>query len=435
MDRELKRRLVANCKPDEPIEPGDPRHFDFDTPELCLRGDPWREWLSQAIDLNDSPTAQVVTGLRGSGKTTELKQFESDLSSRDYRVILADIGAWLSDTRPIVGEDLLLAAVLAIHPDGNPAGTSGWWKETSERIAKFFKSRVDLEGGALGVKAKLTTDDTLFQKVAQRLREADGTREEIHEILAAADEAARRDSEGLVLILDGAEKRATGDFYGNHERTTYHNHWFGAFIHNARDLKLPVHVVYTVPPFMIRRSAEIAAQFTGELGFLPMVRVLEHDGSVHAPGLEAMVRALRLRVPAEHFESPAIEAWLALHSGGYFRDLLRFINAMVLSIDGGQSRFTKQHADAAIERVRESYRNGFIVEEKAVLRQLHPARVFPESEPNLARMDALLQGFKMFRYHNGKSWYDAHPLLWTELNWADGLPTFEKIEAEFSNIE
>jgi hypothetical protein len=137
------------------------------------------------------------------------------------------------------------------------------------------------------------------------------------------------DGEQTVLLLDGGEKRAIGELLEGERRIAFQNAWFAAFIHEGRDLRPPLHVVYTVPPFMIRRTPERAAGFGSELRFLPMVRVFDRGGAPDRVGLAAMVEALARRVPLEHFEDRATPYWLAAHSGGYFRDLLRFINHML----------------------------------------------------------------------------------------------------------
>ncbi|WP_146157510.1 hypothetical protein [Enhygromyxa salina] len=420
MDLQFKRQLKAACRPDEPVQPGDPRHYDFDAPELHLRGRPWRAWLADEIRLSTSPTAQLVTGLRGSGKTTELKQLEKLLTDEGYRVVYADIGAWLSDAAPLTTTDLLLALVLALYPSGTPSGTSGWLRDYAAQVGKFFGSDVALEGGVAGIRAKLTTDETLFQSVAKRLHERDGLREDVFELLERAAAAAFAQGEELVLILDGGEKRATGELFDHGKKALFQNAWFGAFVLQGRDLRPPIHTIYTVPPFMVRRTSELAANFGCELQFLPMVRVLSHAGGLNETGLRAMVAALGRRVPLECFAEPAVPVWLAAHSGGYFRDLMRFMNFMIHAV-GDEPAFTREHARYAVEQVRQSYTQGLglVLEEKRVLQQLHPSKRFPEHEDARERMDSLLQGFKMFRYHNDRDWYDAHPLLWPVLELDD----------------
>lgn len=428
MDRELKRKIIADCKPEDPVGPDDPRHFNFDAPELRLRGAPWRERLADVIDLASEPTAQLVTGLRGSGKTTELKQLEKNLSAQGYRVVMADTGQWLSDERPVSTEDLMLALVLSVFPDGKPEGPSAWTGEYVKRVWQFLKSEVNLEGGVEGVKATLTTDETLFQRVAKQLKERDGLRQHVHELLDVAASASREHGQELVIIVDGAEKRATGDLHASERREEFHNHWFGAFILQGRDLKPPVHVVYTVPPFMVRRASELTANFGSELQFLPMVRLYERDGALNPSGVTAMTRALLQRVPARWFEDQATPRWLSAHCGGYFRDLLRFVTEMVYRV-GDAEAFTRAHAEQAVAQVRQTYLQALVAEDKQVLKQLHPGKNFPDAEAAQVRMDSLLQGFKMFRYHNGAPWYDAHPLCWAELGFASDVPRWQDIES------
>lgn len=424
MDLDVKKQIVASCKPEEPIPPADPRHYDFDREHL--RGQPWREWLANEIRFASEPRAQLVTGLKGSGKTTELKQLQEILSAEDYNVIMADVGAWLSDDEPLSSEDLMLAMILSVYP-GGPDGGSGWLREYTQRAWKLLNSEVQVEGGVDGVKARLTTDDTLFQRVARSLRKREGLREEVFELLGRAADASRREGRELVLILDGAEKRATGESFVGERRAEFHNKWFGAFILQGRDLRPPIHTIYTVPPFMIRRSAELHAAFGCELLFLPMVRVFARGGGLHEPGVRAVTEALKLRVPLEYFEDPTILTYLVGHSGGYMRDLLRFVNVMVHNVHEAP-RFRRVDAEFAVRKVRRSYIQGLVREEKRVLERLHPSKDFPDDEASLGRMDALLQGFKMFRYHNDDEWYDAHALFW-ELLGFDPPITWAQAEA------
>ena len=279
MDRDTKRHLLRACKIDEPVPPGDPRHFDFDERPALLRGQPWREQAAEVIDLSVEPATQILTGLPGSGKTTELRQLEVDLTLRDCRVVFADAGAWIRDDAPITTHDILLALVLALFPAGKPDTLTGWLQEYTRQAWEFLRSQADLkELSVRNVKVELTTQDTLFQQVARHLSKVEGLREKVFDLLRAAAKGARDEGKRLVVILDGIEKRATGDLAGPEEREKYRNHWFGAFLTHARDLRPPVNLVYTVPSFMIRRAAELGNQFGHELLFLPMVRVFEWTG-------------------------------------------------------------------------------------------------------------------------------------------------------------
>lgn len=437
MDTDTKKQLIAACKVNEPIPPGDPRHHDFDAPGLELRGRLWRHRVAEVIALADESTTQIVTGLAGSGKSTELQQLQRDLEEKDFQVALADAGSWIRDDHPITTRDIQLALVLALYPDGRPEDARGWLKEYSQRVWALLETEgrikeVGLKGGFAEAKVELTTNDTLFQQVASKLSELQGLRERVFEMLGSAARDAERVGKPLVVILDGIEKRATGDLAGPEEQERYRNHWFGAFLTNARDLQPPVHVVYTIPPFMIRRAPELGARFGTEVQFLPMVRVFQRnlgeDGRprMHPPGVRAMRDALFLRVPEEHFEDGTVAAWLAVHSGGYMRDLLRLVVDCIYQVpEGGQ--ITGELADQAIIQLRQSYREGLELEYESLLRQVHENREFPMDERNRQYMDSLLQGYLLLRYHNATSWYDAHPLIWPRLD-VEG-PTWDEVAA------
>ncbi len=423
LDDTIKRKLLKSCQLDEPIPPGDSRHYDFDSP-VEFRGQPWRQRVAEVIRLASKPTTQIVTGLPGSGKSTELKQLKKDLEERDYRVELADAGAWIQDDEPITHHDILLALVLALYPEGQPEGFPGWATEYAEQVHKLLGSEIEASGfevgvGSAKVKANLTTDTTLFQQVAKRLGDVQGLRKRVFELLGKAAKQAENSGKPLVIILDGIEKRATGDLAGPEEREKYRNHWFGAFLTHARELRPPVHVVYTVPPFMVRRAPELGAQFGQELQFLPMVRIFQRkdaeDGrpTLQKQGVVAMRDALFKRVGTKYFSDPAVAAWLVVHSGGYIRDLLRLVIDCIYRVDGDV--ITRDVADQSIVQVRQTYLEGIEAADESLLKLVHQARTFPLDESNKARMDSLLQGYLMLRYHNAIHWYDAHPLLWPRL--------------------
>jgi len=288
----------------------------------------------------------------------------------------------------------MLALVLALYPSGEPDSASGWVREYANRVWNFLESKVDLQGSAEGVRVQLTTDETAFEQVAAKLRERLGLRRELHAMLGDAAAASLRDGQELVIILDGAEKRAVGELHGRGDRTTFDDHWFASFIVQGHDLRPPVHVVYTVPPFMIRRGAELAANFGSELNFLPMVRVYGRESKLDVVGVEALTRALFKRIPAEHFADELTPRWLAAQSGGYFRDLLRFVTEMVY-LAGDAEQFERSHAEAAVRRTQQTYLEALVKEDKLILERVHPSKTFPDEEAAQKRMDTLLQGFKM----------------------------------------
>ena len=71
---------------------------------------------------------------------------------------------------------------------------------------------------------------------------------------------------------------------------------------------------------------------------------------------------------------------------------------------------------------------GLVREDKDVLRHVHPSKSLPDEGSAQRRIDSLLQGFRMFRYDDrDQAWYDAHPLCWSALGFADDLPSWEQL--------
>ena len=85
------KKYYNACRPDEPIEPSDPRWVDLSP----LRGS-GRDIVSQLlrqIDLEAQFTTLLVTGFRGTGKTSLLKACHQKLEQSSYHVIYTDIEA------------------------------------------------------------------------------------------------------------------------------------------------------------------------------------------------------------------------------------------------------------------------------------------------------------------------------------------------------
>jgi len=360
------------------------------------------------------------------------------MEEASFTVAYADATAWVPNDEPLTVESIWLALVLALIPEAEPAGPLAWFAETGRRVRKFLATEVeitDLEAsaGPLKVKAHLTSQSTLFQQAARHLRETRGMQGSVFKLLGDAAKDASAAGRPLVIMLDGIEKAATGDFSAERDRESFRNHWFEAFTARAGDLRPPAHVIYTVPSFMIRRAAEVGLAMGHELEFLPMVRVWQRDlvegqAQVDKTGVQAMREALFSRVPTDHFAEPRVADWLILHSGGFIRDLMRLASECIFACRKPGETITREIAEAAIIRIQETYRSGLEEVDRALLRQVHERRDYPLDAELGPRMDRLLQGFMMMRYHNSHFWYGAHPILWPLLGvqapgWPGALET------------
>lgn len=77
------RRLFARCDSDEPLETGDPRYVDVDhVPDEGVRPRryAWVRRIARKFELaKTTPRLVLLTGLPGSGKSTELRRVLAEL--------------------------------------------------------------------------------------------------------------------------------------------------------------------------------------------------------------------------------------------------------------------------------------------------------------------------------------------------------------------
>ena len=149
--------------------------------------------LSSSITLLPGQSAQLLSGFRGSGKSTELRRLRRSLEGLGlYKVALLDIEDYLSPSQPIDVSDFLMAlagglgdALLSAgHLDGDPA-KEGYWT----RLVNFL-SRTNIEvtevsgglnvgvstpdkslsaGGSANFKAALKNDPSFRQTLQTRM--------------------------------------------------------------------------------------------------------------------------------------------------------------------------------------------------------------------------------------------------------------------------
>src|SRR5215210_3147949 len=85
---------------DQPLEAGDERYVNLYGERALLRRDPV-ELLANAIEFSPGQSVQLLSGYRGTGKSTELKKLESRLVLEGYQVVLLDMERHINTSTPI----------------------------------------------------------------------------------------------------------------------------------------------------------------------------------------------------------------------------------------------------------------------------------------------------------------------------------------------
>lgn len=423
----VRKLLYNRCDPRKPLDPDDDRNVDIDalgTPDHRVRGYRWVDRLAERIELSAEPVLELFTGLPGSGKSTELRRLAVRLAEpgrADMVPVLIDGEDVLDLTARLDVPDILAAIVHAcelavLQVEGLSAEAAQQKALSDGYLTRFWAwlKRTDLElgRGELNVQTagklvvELKTRPTLRERVRGTVA-ANLTSfiAEAHRELTVLEKRAHaRQKTGLVVIFDSLEKlrgvTATWhDVLGSAEQV------FGG---GAPYLKLPVHVVYTIPPALVSRRFE-------RVQFMPMIKLASADGTPFPPGYQAARSLVRRRIPDDNLIEllgPDAEARIRrviLWSGGYPREIVHLLRAILVGGDYPLS-------DSALERILNEVRDGY--------RMVVPTEAFPwlarvavdryltlNDDLHRPSADLMLSNNVVLRYLNDEGWFDLHPAV------------------------
>lgn len=427
------------------IDPARPISFDKDVPEAALDGDQVyvsdlhadgfdlpRGSLQKAIVRTASADRYFFSGMRGSGKSTELRRLQHDLAETgEWVVFYTDMSEYLPLNAAVEIGDFLLVVVSALADEvhlryGEDFKAIG----AIARFVQFLSSEVKIEGlewsidtllGKLGLKAKVK-DNPSFQQQLQRI-----TRGPIDRIVAesrtfvdAMVEYVRgrcAGSQARVLhIVDSVERlQGIGD-----EAKKVFDSVENLFNSHRDKLRFnTLNVIYSVPPHI---SAATAAG-AGRVYSLAMIRVFDRPpasghGAPSKIGLEKMLRVLDLRCDDwRELISEENMRELARVSGGDLREFFSLARETLNLLDPDDDAHFPAPA-AAIEQCKKLRRNQFglipVDHMDWLKRVAHTHGHALPSNEKLGTLAQLFDGKLILLYRNGEDWYDVHPLLWEQ---------------------
>ena len=253
-------KVLYNQLQDRPLEPDDPFYVNY--LEQQPAHDSIRQ-LERRIAWSEAASVNLLSGQRGSGKSTELRRLRKYLAEEDSCIVLlCDMRDYLNLNKPIEITDFLISLMVAlnlavIEQYGKNFTNRSYW----ERLIDFLKKEVnikdltlegELPGGKIGISASLKDDPSFKSRLQEHLRG------HVSKLVRQAHEFAGeivqfiRDQENdpdkkVVLLSDSMEQfRGLGGDAGNVYKSVA-----DLFCGHADTLQIPLlHVVYTLPPYL-----------------------------------------------------------------------------------------------------------------------------------------------------------------------------------------
>jgi len=423
MDTQLMKKFYNNCDPYKSLEPDDPLNLDIDaTGDAAhrVRGKNWVDRIAKKIEFasSETPVLCLFTGLPGTGKSTELKRLDKRLRSNvGIRLLPVYINAeeYVDLANTIGISDVLATLVYRVEEDILKAEGDSASKPMQEGyLARFsnWLALTDVTVKQLSVGDK-PTNLVLEMKTRPSFREQVRSIVEgrlttflslVRDSLLDLNQRAIKCgfAGGICVIFDSLEKiRGVSNWESVLKSCEV------IFRDGAPYLRLPVHVIYTVPPALYTSQ--------GEIEFMPVIRVFNRNGEDYAPGIETMEKLVYSRLPLEIMEQLFGVKYkerlvdLIKWSGGYTRELLIMLRNAFLAD-------TLPLSDSEFKRIRnevwDGYRAAVYISDYQWLARTAVVKDLQwDDEASRQTVERLLLRNAVLRYLNEDSWFDLHPAV------------------------
>ena len=427
MKTEIRAKLKAfnNKLEDAPLEPGNQCYVThLGKPDGT--GDPIVE-LYDRISWSEAASVTLLSGHRGSGKSTELRRLRKLLEDDGCVVFLRDMGDYMNMTTQVEISDFFISIMGALNDayyekyKENPAKESYW-----ERLINFLNSDVKIEGLTLeastpgvkgGIKASLK-DDPSFRSQLQTELKGHVARlvQQAQEFADSVVEAVRRNTNDpnkkVVFLVDSVEQiRGVGA-----DADKVHSSVENLFSAHADSLHFSsLHVLYTVPPYMTALSPALGRHLGGGvICHLPSIHVFkERSADKDDDGLAIMKRIISCRYPdwEQIITAPHLER-MALATGGDFRNFFRMVSTALIKSGGLDALPIPESIIVETENHLRREMLPIAADDMLWLKKIAESKS-PKLK-NIANLPQLARFFEtclILNYRNGDDWYDVHPLI------------------------
>lgn len=384
--------------------------------------------LARQIRRTTAGSLHFLTGLRGSGKSSQLRRLKRDLEYSGFAVLMLDADEYLNLRRPLGIVDMLLFFVGAMSEhaqrngwisDADSAQPSAW-----DRLLDWLKS---LRVNEIGITGKIPQILDVTVNLRDELKGnpsfvaqlRDFLNARLGELVTEAHNSVRKLVDavrenwlvgpwlGLVVIVDSLDHNRAIEASAFHEvRRALAN----LVDLDADKLQLPdCRTVFTVPSYVKVR---------GTARKVPNLKVADRNGTANEYGFDALRHVLERRVPkgdlGRIFGTEDQMRRLVRASGGNLRLLLAL--AMEVITQAETLPVSDDDVTIALDQIRSSLLP-LSEDQRTLLRQVAEDHRLPLPSQDAWDVAAdLLDQRLVLGYRNGEDWFDVHPLLKDEIS-------------------
>lgn len=422
--REFHQALV-----DMPLEPDDSRYVSLYDGQGASSVDPV-ERLARRIAWSPLQSAQLFSGFRGAGKSTELRRLRQTLTERGFKVVLCDMKEYLNLSTPIDISDFLMSAAgalsdaLAHDQDllGKDPSKRGYWSRAVDFLTRTNVMFGDVSGGgkvgeaSMQLKAGLKDDPSFREKLQSDMKGRLGalvndvrefTADCIKEMRAKHGEDTR-----VVVLFDSIEQirgssNNDADVFASVETL---------FVGHPDKLRFDgMHVVYTVPPWLKIRSPGVSKYYDGN-ETLPCVKLRDQSGERADAWVETLKTVVRQRGNWTRVFTVEDLEHILFATGGYLRDLFRVLSELMMhAAEKNTMPLDRAAIDYELARLRADYLPIPHEDCKWLHRVAHSHEAELPKHGDIPSLSRLFENHLMLCYRNGEEWYDLHPLVRDEV--------------------
>lgn len=385
--------------------------------------------LQRKIELSNSPTCQVLTGHRGSGKSTELWRLQHDLQEANadrkrYFVVVVQADEHM-DRNDVDFPEVLIAIIRQLAADLKTrlkiTLKPGYFKDRWDRLKKLLGSEISFDG--LDLSAGMAELSTIIKNSPDaRLEIRKLLDPDTNNWLTAANDVIGKAKQELqakgyhdfVVIVDDLDKMVTRSHDSAECTTTEY-----LFVHRAAQLTaFQCHVVYTMPLELAYSHHEqtIEDRYGGAVPVVPMTKIATPPpkSKAYKQGIDRFRDIIKARLDAvgathdELFDSKGVETDLIKLSGGQPTELMTLIRESIISHDLPIKSIALRRCH---EESLRGYRRQLRPDHWPILEEARRTGQVTRTQKNERGFRELIESRALLLYRNDEEWYALHPVV------------------------